>query len=41
MTTAKESIDRSDNVVTFRAEFYVLAIWDTALQAAVLVDWAT
>lgn len=48
MTTAKESIDRSDNVVTFRAEKYVLAVWDGVdpegddLQAAaVLVDWAT
>lgn len=41
MTTPKQSIDRADNVVTFFAERYVLAVWDTALQAAVLVDWAT
>lgn len=46
MTTAKESIDRSDNVVTFRAEKYVLAVWDgidstDLAAAAVLVDWAT
>ena len=34
-------LDRSDNVLTFRAERYVLAIWDGALQAAVLVDWST
>lgn len=40
-TTPKQSIDREDNVVTFFAERYVLAVWDTALQAAVLVDWAT
>ena len=40
LTTVKESVDRSDNVVTFRAEYYVLALWDTALQAAALVDWA-
>ncbi len=37
----KENIDQSLNIITFRAERYVLAIWDTALQAAVLVDWAT
>lgn len=40
-TTPVQSIDRSDNVVTYRAERYVLAVWDTALQAAVLVDWST
>jgi hypothetical protein len=37
----RTSLDRSDNVVVFRAERYVLAVWDTALQAAVLVDWST
>lgn len=37
----KESLDRSDNVLTFRAERYVVALWDTSLQAAILVDWAT
>ena len=50
MTTAKESIDRAINEVTFRAEMYVLAVWDgidtdmddpTLSAAAVLVDWAT
>src|SRR3990167_453397 len=41
MTDIKETLDRSDNDVTFRAERYVVAIWDTALQAAVLVDWST
>lgn len=40
MTDIKETLDRSNNDVTFRAERYVVAIWDTALQAAVLVDWS-
>ena len=35
----KDVLDRSDNVVTFRAERYALVEWDTALQAAVLIDW--
>lgn len=35
----KDVLDRTDNVVTFRAEKYVLVEWDTALQAAVLIDW--
>ena len=35
----KEVLDRSTNDVTFRAERYVLATWDTQLQAAILVDW--
>lgn len=34
-----EVLDRSTNDVTFRAERYVLAVWDTAIQAAVLIDW--
>jgi hypothetical protein len=37
----RSSLDRSDNQLVFRAERYVLSVWDTALQAAVLVDWAT
>jgi hypothetical protein len=37
----RPSLDRSDNTLVFRAERYVLHVWDTALQAAVLVDWAT
>ena len=48
MTTPKESIDREINEVTFRAEMYVLAVWDgidpdgsDLAAAAVLVDWAT
>lgn len=50
ITTPKESIDREINQVTFRAEMYVLAVWDgidtdmadpTLSAAAVLVDWAT
>jgi hypothetical protein len=40
MTDLAESLDRSDNTVTFRAERYVLATWDTALQVGVLVDWS-
>ena len=45
MTTPKESIDREINEVTFRAETYVLAVWDgidddELAAAAVLVDWA-
>lgn len=36
----KEVLDRSNNDVTFRAERYALVHWDTALQAAVLVDWS-
>ena len=36
----RSSLDRSDNSLVFRAERYVLSVWDTALQAAVLVDWA-
>ena len=41
MTSARDTLDRSDNTVVFRAERYVLATWDTALQSAVLVAWAT
>ena len=41
LDSVKENLDRSDNVLTFRAEMYVLAIWDKVLQAAALVDWAT
>lgn len=33
------TLDTSNNDVTFRAEKYALAIWDTALQAGVLIDW--
>lgn len=39
--TPKESLDRETNLLTYFAERYVLAVWDTVLQAAVLVDWAT
>jgi len=39
ITDLVESLDRSDNVLTFRAERWVLVTWDTALQSAVLVDW--
>lgn len=33
------TLDTSNNDVTFRAERYVLAEWDTSLQSAILVDW--
>lgn len=36
-----ETLERSTNDVTFRAERHVLATWDTAAQAGVLVDWTT
>ena len=39
LSTLKESTDRSDNTVTFRAERDYLVIWDTVLQAGALVDW--
>ena len=41
LDSVKENLDRAENILTFRAERYVLAIWDTALQAAALIDWAT
>lgn len=34
-----EYVDRTDNVITYRAEKFVLATWDTCLQAGVLIDW--
>jgi hypothetical protein len=45
-TTLAENLDRSDNVVTYRAERYAVAIWDgidedELAAAAVLVDWTT
>ena len=33
------TLDTSTNLVTFRAERFALATWDTALQSAVLIDW--
>jgi hypothetical protein len=38
ISTLKESTDRSDNTVTFRAERDYLVTWDTSLQAGVLID---
>jgi hypothetical protein len=35
-----EVLERTLNDVTYRAERYELAVWDTALQAAVLIDWS-
>lgn len=39
-TSVEESVDRSDNTVVVRAERYVLAEWDKALQVGVLIDWS-
>lgn len=35
----REAFDRSENRVTFRAERAYVAVWDTSLQAGVLIDW--
>ncbi len=32
-------LDRSNNDVVYRAERWILPVWDTALNSAVLVDW--
>lgn len=37
----RDVLERETNVVTFRAERYALAIWDTCLQVAVEVDYTT
>jgi hypothetical protein len=37
----EDVLDRAVNDVTFRAERYALVEWDTSLQAAVLIDWAS
>lgn len=36
----EESVDRSDNSVVVRAERYVMADWDKALQVGVYIDWS-
>jgi len=33
-----EALDTSTNIVTFRAERYYRVVWDTILQAGVLID---
>ena len=38
--SVQQTVDRSDNSVVVRAEKYVLAEWDTALQVGVLIDWS-
>lgn len=38
--TAVEALDRESNLLTYRAEVSVLAMWDTGLQAGVLCDWS-
>jgi len=40
-TTVAQTLERSDNVLTYRAERAVLVSFDTQLQAGVLVDWST
>lgn len=37
--TRSEYIDRSVNEIVYRAERYVLPLWDTSLQSGVLIDW--
>jgi len=34
-----EYVDRENNIITYRAERYVLPLWDTSLQSGVLIDW--
>jgi hypothetical protein len=41
ITDLRETLERDTNTLVFRAERYVLASWDTALQAAALVAWTT
>ena len=41
LTSVRDTLERDVNVLTFRAERYVLAIWDGVLQAAALIDWST
>lgn len=38
---AIESIDRTINEITYRAEVALLVFWDTLLQAGVLIDWVS
>lgn len=32
-------VDREDNIITYRAEKFILPLWDTSLQAGVVMDW--
>lgn len=41
LTSVRDTLERETNVLTFRAERYVLALWDGVLQAAALIDWTT
>lgn len=38
--SVSESLDRSDNTLTYRAETDVVAYWDGCLQVGALVDWS-
>ena len=37
--SVSEYVDRSDNTATYRAEKFVVAEWDTCLQAGAPIDW--
>jgi hypothetical protein len=39
LVEVSEYVDRDDNIITYRAERYVVAVWDTSLQSGVLIDW--
>ena len=39
--SVSEFVDRSDNTATYRAEKFVVAEWDTCLQAGALIDWGS
>lgn len=34
-----EYVDRENNEITYRAERYILPLWDTSLQVGTLIDW--
>ncbi len=36
----RDALDRETNLITYRAERTFVVDWDTALQAAVLIDWS-
>jgi hypothetical protein len=41
MPTISEFVDREDNTATYRAEKFVVAEWDTCLQAGALISWGS
>ena len=38
--SVSQSLDRSDNTLTYRAEVGIVAYWDQCLQVGVLADWS-